>query len=752
MEKNDLRQLSGQQCEKVFELMKSSAHGIAEYEAQARLKIHGLNNFINEYKFSWAKKLFKSFRNPFNILLVGLAGISLLSHDKRAAIVLSVMVLFSSILRFIQEYKSGKEAEKLRALVGTKAIVYRPEADLAKKYEIAIKNLVPGDVIHLSAGDMIPADVRIISSKDLFINQATLSGEAFPVEKTSNVSVNLETDLFDLENIGFMGSNVVSGFGKAIVLNTGKLTYLGSISEHVLEERETTAFERGITKFSYLLIKFMFVMVPLVFVINGISKGDWIQAFLFAIAVAVGLTPEMLPMIVTTNLAKGAVAMAKKKVIVKRLNSIQNFGAINILCTDKTGTLTQDKVVLIKHIDVKGEESDDVLKYAYLNSYFQTGLKNLLDVAILSQADLTNELKVCTDYSLADEIPFDFERRRMSVVINELHDHHELICKGAVEEIFDVCTKVKIKDQIYDLDDSRRSEIYHLSEELNQDGLRVIAIAYKEIPNINKVYSREDENDLILLGYVAFLDPPKESAAPAIISLKNAGVTIKILTGDNELVTRKVCNQVGVLSDKIILGSEIERSPEDEIPVIAEQYNVFAKLNPDQKRKIIKALQSKGNVVGYMGDGINDAPALKVSDIGISVDSAVDIAKEVADIILLEKSLMVLKDGIIEGRRTFGNTIKYIKMSASSNFGNMFSMVGASLLLPFLPMLPIQLLIQNLLYDISQTAIPFDKVDAEYTLIPRKWDISNITKYMFFIGPISSVFDYITFALLWYIF
>lgn len=757
--KSDLFKLAESEADEVFKQFSSSIKGLTGEEAEIRLKKYGSNYIAHDKESTWFGQLFNSFKSPFNILLLTLAVISYFTHDLKATIVLSVMVLLSSLLKFFQEFKSTMAAEKLKDLVITKANVTRQNHDITAKttsevlYEdISIKYLVPGDIIHLSSGDMLPADVRIIVAKDLFISQSVLTGESFPVEKTSSRVTKPEQNIFDLKNICFMGSNVVSGTAVGIVTYTGVRTYLGSLSHHITGKREITDFEKGINNFSWLLIRFMLVMVPAVFLINGFIKGNWLEAFLFAIAVAVGLTPEMLPMIVTANLARGAMEMYEKKVIVKRLNAIQNFGAMNILCTDKTGTLTQDKVVLIKHLDIEGNDSEDVLQHAWLNSHYQTGLKNLLDVAILNSNELANILKVTTDYHLIDEIPFDFTRRRMSVVIDELHDHHELICKGAVEEIFNISKKVKINDKILPFDDLLKENVKKLAASLNESGLRVVAVAYKEMPTTQTVYSVKDENDLILLGYVAFLDPPKESAAPAILALNKNGVKVKILTGDNDIVTRKVCKEVGINVERIILGNEIEKLDENELAEIADKFDVFAKLTPDQKEKIVKSLHLKGHVVGVMGDGINDAPALRAADIGISVDTAVDIAKESADIILLEKNLMILQNGIIVGRITFGNTIKYIKMAASSNFGNMFSMLGASALLPFLPMMPIHLLVQNLLYDISQTAIPFDNVDKEYTEIPRKWDIENIKKFMLLIGPISSLFDFATFGVLWFIF
>jgi Mg2+-importing ATPase len=613
---------------------------------------------------------------------------------------------------------------------------------------------VPGDIVSLSAGDMIPADVRVLSAKDLFINQSALTGEALPVEK--NPAVVAETILNPLEmtNLCFLGSNIESGTGTAVVVQTGSSTYFGSLANSIVGQRVLTSFDKGINQFTWLMISFMAILVPLVFIFNGLSKHNWLEAFLFALAVAVGLTPEMLPMIVTVNLSKGAIAMSRKKVIVKRLNAIQNFGAMDMLCTDKTGTITQGKIVLEKHLDVKGNPSTRVLHYGYLNSYYQTGLKNLLDEAILNHGELNDSLQVDELFHKIDELPFDFQRRRMSVILENNQNQHILICKGAVEEIMQLSTQVEINGEILDVtaehDEHRKRRV----KELNSEGFRVIAVAYRMFPGTDDTphYAVNDESDLTLLGYLAFLDPPKESANEAISQLHKHSVAVKILTGDNEIVTETICRQVGLSVDRILLGPEVESMSEAQLGEAAETSTVFAKLSPTHKERIIHALQIKGHVVGFMGDGINDAPALKAADVGISVDSAVDIAKESSDIILLENSLLVLKDGVMEGRRVFGNIIKYIKMAASSNFGNMFSMLGASIFLPFLPMLPIQVLTNNLLYDFSQTTIPTDEVDAEWLTKPRKWAIGELRRFIIFIGPISSIFDYLTFFIMIYVF
>jgi Mg2+-importing ATPase len=753
----------------VLNSVSSSLNGLSPDEAQERLKEHGLNEVAHEQPVTWYRRLWHAYNNPFNLLLTGLAAISFATEDMPATIILSVMVALSSLLRFIQEYRSSKAAEKLQAMVSTTATVRRPNGMQTNSEspepilipansrnfetaEIPLKYVVPGDVVQLSAGDMIPADVRLLSAKDLFISQAALTGESFPVEKNADPAVSEIKNPLDLPNICFMGSNVVSGAATAVVVTTGSQTYFGGLSQRIVGHREPTEFDKGIHRVSWLLIRFMAVMAALVFLINGITKGNWTEASLFAIAIAVGLTPEMLPMIITATLAKGAVMMSRRKVIVKRLNSIQNFGAMDILCADKTGTLTQDKIILEKYVNIEGEECDEVLRHAFLNSHYQTGLKNLLDKVVLKHAEIADVLKLATNYRLVDEIPFDFVRRRMSVVVNERQDHNELICKGAVEEVLKVSSQAKVDGQVVSLDEELKTEAVNLVKGFNEDGLRIIAVAYKETPPNQKSYGIKDESDLTLLGFIAFLDPPKETAGPAIAALKQNGVQVKILTGDNDVVTCKICRDVGIDASHIVLGSEIDDLSDAELGGLAEKVAVFAKLSPAQKERIVRVLQLKGHVVGFLGDGFNDSGALRTADIGISVDTAVDIAKESADIILLEKNLMVLEEGVLEGRKTFGNIVKYIKMAASSNFGNMFSVLGASLFLPFLPMMPLQLLIQNLLYDISQTAIPFDDVDKEYSERPRKWNIGAIGRFMVFIGPISSVFDYATFAVMWFVF
>ena len=740
--------------------MESQCSGLSEIEVAKRLEKYGPNLIASEERKSAVRQLLDQLLNPLNMLLVVLILLNFfVLDDFESGCIVSGIIGISVLLSFFQEHRSSHAAEKLRAMVSTTATVLRPSAlvpDAAdhedEKMEVPIGQLVPGDVICLAAGDIIPADVRILSARDLFLNQSALTGEALPVEKFPDLSNASASNPLEFSNLCFMGSNVTSGSAKAIVVHTGAQTYFGSIAHAIVGKHVETGFEKGVTRFTWLMIKFMLVMVPLVFLINGLTKGDWMQAFIFATAVAVGLTPEMLPMIVTVNLSKGALTMSRKKVIVKRLNAIQNFGAMDVLCTDKTGTLTQDKIIMKRHIDLMGDDCDEVLNYAYLNSHYQSGLKNLLDVAVLEHSEVLEALQPDTAYSKIDEIPFDFERRRMSVVVGKkATNEHILICKGAVEEVLSACSQCEIGGKVGAYDATHREMITDLAKELNEDGFRVVAVAYKVMPPAQAVYAVKDENELTLIGFIAFLDPPKDSAAQAIRALEDGGVVVKVLTGDNDIVTRKVCRDVNLDVQEVLLGSAIENMSDDELARVVDQTTVFAKLSPAQKARVISALHKNGHVVGFMGDGINDGPALKMADISISVDTAVDIAKESADIILLEKSLLVLQEGVLEGRRVFSNITKYIKMGASSNFGNMFSVLGASAWLPFLPMAPVQVLVNNLLYDFSQTAIPTDHVDEEFLAKPRQWNIGNIAKFMLALGPISSVFDYLTFALLYFV-
>jgi Mg2+-importing ATPase len=720
-----------------------SAHaGLSEEEAQARLKIFGRNEVTAGKKMGPVEDILTRCKNPLVIQLLVISFGSLAMGDKKAAAVVGGMVALSIGLSYIQESKSTKAVERLKTMIHTYSTVIRNGISR----EIPLAEVAPGDLVSLDAGALIPADMRLLRAKDLFVSQSALTGESMPVEKTAGPAQIKDRNLLEVESACFLGSSVISGSGLGLVVNTGARTSFGAISQRLSEADVETSFDKGIKEFTWLMMRIMMVMILIVFLLVGARSGDWVDALLFALAVAVGLTPEMLPMIVTVNLSRGAMSLSEKKVIVKRLNSIQNFGAIDILCTDKTGTITQDRVVLEKYVDVTGRPRDDVLRYAYLNSYYQTGLRNLLDRAVLDHADLDVE-RSCAK---VDEIPFDFQRRRMSVTIN-YEGKFTLICKGAVEEVAQVCSHYQLDDEIYPLIDVIRGALMEEVEALSLDGFRVLAVAYREFEPVKKIFSVADESDLILLGYIAFFDPPKDTAAAAIAGLRQRGVTVKILTGDNPLVTRKICSEVGLNAETIMTGAQIARLTTAELAEAAQRVNIFARLSPSQKESIITSLRESGHVVGYMGDGINDAPSLKAADVGISVDTGVDVAKEASDIILLEKSLTVLEDGIMEGRRVFSNIVKYVRMGASSNFGNMFSVVGASYFLPFIPMAPIQILVNNLLYDFSQVGIPTDNVDEELLLKPRRWNIANIKRFMIFFGPISSIFDYATFALmLWF--
>jgi Mg2+-importing ATPase len=754
----ELLELASLDAPQVLERLDTTEHGLTPEALAQRRERWGPNRVAQEQAQSLARQLLGRLLNPLNILLLVLAAVSMVMGDREAAAIIAVMVVLSLSLATVQERKSSRAAQKLRALVHTTAAVMRQvspgegaAAPAPALLERPIEELVPGDIVHLSAGDMIPADLRLILAKDLFVNQAALTGEALPVEKHAAAVAAPTADIGTLTNICFMGTTVLSGSATGVIALTGPHAYFGALADLIAGERALTSFDRGVNRFAWLMIRFILFMAPLVFLINGLTKGNWIQALLFATAVAVGLTPEMLPMIVTVNLAKGALEMSRRKVIVKRLNAIQNFGAMDVLCTDKTGTLTQDRVYLEKHVDLRGEPSDEVLTYAYLNSCHQSGLKNLLDEAVLHHPDALALAQAAGEYRKMDEVPFDFERRRMSVAV-EGSGRRLLICKGAVEEVFAVSRFGRAGGLSFGLDASHLEELRRTVAELNADGFRVIAVAIKDLPPGQQTCGRSDERDLTLVGYVAFLDPPKASAGQAIAALAAHGVGVKVLTGDNDAVTRKICREVGLPVERIVLGSELETFSPEELGHVVESVQVFAKLSPTQKATVIAALQKRGHVVGFLGDGINDGPALKAADVGISVDTAVDIAKECADIILLEKSLLVLDEGVIEGRKVFGNVVKYIRMGASSNFGNMFSVIGASAWLPFLPMAPVQVLTNNLLYDFSQTTIPTDNVDEEYLEKPRRWEIANIGRYMLFIGPISSIFDYATYLSMYFVF
>ena len=733
-------------CEAVLKTLDTSAAGLTEVEAARRLAQHGPNAVAQEQHHARLRILVKALVNPLVILLLVLAAASLLTDDMRSAVVMAVMVVLGVTLRFVQEARADTAAAKLKAMIRVTATVVRD----GQPREAPLAELVPGDVVSLSAGDMIPADLRVITCKDLHIIQSSLTGESFPVEKTDARQDKPGDGPLDLKNVCYLGTSVESGTARGVLVCTGPKTYLGSMASVIVEEQVETSFDRGIRGYTWLMIRFILVMVPLVFLINGFTKHDWKEAFFFAVAVAVGLTPEMLPMIVSVCLSKGALLMSRKRVIVKRLNSIQNLGAMDVLCTDKTGTLTMDRIILEQHCNVGMEDEVDVLLMAYLNSHFQTGLKSLLDRAILEHRELQGRVPL-PGYEKVDEIPFDFSRKFMSVVVQTPEKRNRLIAKGAPEEIFRRCVNFYLDGQLCPMEHMIIEDLKAEYQELSTNGFRVLALAYRDVET-KPDYSQEDEHDLTLRGYVAFLDPPKESAEKALTALKSHGIAVKVLTGDNDLVSRKVCHDVGIQIDRVLLGNEVETMTDGALAEAAEECALFARLSPGHKQRIIKALQSRGHVVGFLGDGINDAPALRAADVGISVDTAVDIAKESADAILLEKSLLVLEEGVVEGRKVFANILKYIRMGASSNFGNMFSVLGASIMLPFVPMAPIQILMNNLLYDFSQVPIPTDDVDPEMVARPRPWSMRQLARFILFIGPCSSVFDYTTYFMMLYVF
>ena len=766
--------------EHTLDRLNSSRQGLTTEEALNRLEEYGRNEVAHEKAPPALIQLLQAFNNPFIYVLMALAAVSTITDywlplrhgeetDLTGIIIILTMVSLSGLLRFWQEFRTNKAAHALKSMVRTTATVLRREPDNmhpAQK-EIPIEQLVPGDVIFLTAGDLVPADVRLLESRDLFVSQSILSGESLPVEKydvIANVSgknceqlptPNKDKSLLEMGNICLMGTNVTSGRAQAVVVATGNRTWFGSLAKSIVGTRTQTAFDRGVNSVSWLLIRFMLVMVPIVLLINGFSKGDWVEASLFALAVAVGLTPEMLPMIVSSNLAKGAIAMSRRKVIVKRLNAIQNFGAMDVLCTDKTGTLTQDNIILEHHLDVNGVESDRVLTLAWLNSSSQSGARNLMDRAVLRFGEGRVTPSVKERFVKLDELPFDFVRRRVSVSVEDVHHGDNiLISKGAVEEMLMVATHLREGDNVVELDETRRQQLLAKTEEYNANGFRVLLVATRKLDDavLNLPLSTADEQALTIEGMLTFLDPPKESAGKAIAALRDNGVAVKVLTGDNPIVTARICLEVGIDAHDILTGTQIESMSDSQLEQEVEKRAVFAKLTPLQKSRILKTLQKNGHTVGFLGDGINDAPGLRDADVGISVDSAADIAKESSDIILLEKDLMVLEEGVIKGRETFGNIIKYLNMTASSNFGNVFSVLVASAFIPFLPMLAIHLLIQNLMYDISQLSLPWDKMDKEFLRKPRKWDAKNIGRFMLWIGPTSSIFDISTFALMWYVF
>ncbi|ACD82717.1 magnesium-translocating P-type ATPase [Candidatus Methylacidiphilum infernorum] len=752
----------------LYEQLKTRPEGLTEEEVEERLEKYGYNEIKQEEVPHWFVMLLQSYFNPFALLLTFLALVAWSVGEKESVLVMMIMVLVSVLLRFTQEFQSTKAAERLKAMVRTTATVKRiwkkredeveqpfpTEANQAK--EVPISQIVPGDILQLSAGDMIPADVRLIFTRDLFVSQGVLTGESMPVEKYDTVNPLVaeqkRTDPFSLPNIAYLGTNVISGTATAVVLSTGENTYFGAFSKSLKGYRAMTSFDIGVNRISWLLLQVIGTMIPVIFLINGFTKGNWMDAFLFSLAVGVGLTPTMLPVIVSGCLARGALLLSKNKVVTKRLNAIQNIGAMEILCTDKTGTLTHNKIILEKYLDPEGEENEEVLKYAYINSYYQSGLRNLLDQAVLDKKEEAK--KFIFHYTKVDEIPFDFSRRRMSVVAREISTGKDLlITKGAVEEMMAICTSLLKKGKVAELSPEMKKKALALRDDLNSDGLRVLAVAYRELPlDMNRPVSVNDEKEMTLCGFIAFLDPPKHDAEEALRALRNYGVEVKIITGDNEIVTRRICDWIGLEVRGVMRGYEVESLTDDELVTAAEKANIFVKMSPLQKARVIRALRTGGHIVGFLGDGINDAQALREADVGISVDTAVDIAKESADIILLEKSLIVLEQAVIEGRIMFGNMVKYIKMAVSSNFGNVLSILGSGILLPFLPMSPLQILILNLIYDLSQTLIPWDRMDEEFIAKPRKWEAEGILRFMLIIGPLSSIFDYVTYGVMWFVF
>lgn len=746
---------AGKTKQELLNFFHSTDQGMKDEQIEESREKYGENSISYGKKTPFIVEALKAYITPFTLVLIALGVISFITEYVLAApgdkdlfgvIIIFTMVIVSGTMTLVQSVRSNQAAEKLKSLVKVTAAVKR-NGDYT---EIPMEEIVCGDLVRLSAGDMIPADMRLLSAKDLFISQAALTGESYPVEKQAIVYDDETLSETSYENLAFMGSNVISGSAEGIIVSVGNETLFGHVAQTLSEKPIKSSFEIGIHKTSTLLIKFMALMAPTVIVINGLTKGDWLEAFLFGLSVAVGLTPEMLPMIVTTNLVKGASVMAKKGTVIKNLNAIQNFGAIDVLCTDKTGTLTQDKIILEYHMDCSGKEDDRVLRHAYLNSYYQTGLKNLLDVAIIDEAKQT----LATDkinYRKVDEIPFDFERRRMSVVVEDTAGKTQMITKGAIEEMLSISNYIDIDGIVSPLTNEKRESVLAKVRDLNEDGLRVIGVAQKTNPSVVGEFSVKDESDMVLIGYLAFLDPPKETTKQALKALKDHGVAVKVLTGDNELVTRSVCRQVGLEINELITGEKISEMDDRELAQVAENHEVFVKLNPQQKARLTTALRQNGHTVGFLGDGINDAPAMKVADIGISVDTAVDIAKESADVILLEKDLTILERGLLSGRETFGNIMKYIKATASSNFGNMFSVLVASTFLPFLPMLPLQILFLNLIYDVSCISLPWDKMDKEYLHEPKKWEASSIGKFMVYFGPTSSIFDITTYLLMYFI-
>lgn len=757
-EKNDIiKMYEKESLKNIDEFVKENnmdiKKGLNEEQIEENIKKYGLNEIKQNKPKQWYNYFFESFLSPFNLILLGIAVVLIytdviLPETKNYSniIVILILIAVSTLLEFFEVFKSNKAAEKLKSLIETKALVLRN----GKEEKIALNQITVGDIVILSAGDIIPADLKIIEAKDLYVSQSTLTGESEASRKVVNLENNKIETITDLNNICFMGTNVTSGYAKAVVIKTGDNTYFGKIAHTVTNGKPQTAFQKGIKSVSKLLIKFMLVMIPIIFILNINTHGTLV-AFTFAVAIAIGITPLLLPVILSSSLAKGAVKMSKKKTIIKKLDSIQSFGAMNILCTDKTGTLTEDKIVLEKYLDIKGEEDMDILKHVYLNSYFQTGLKGNIDEAIIARGEKEGIKEIAKEYKKIDEIPFDFSRRRLSIVVTN-GEKEKLITKGAIEEILNICTKVEYKGEVTNLTEEIKTNIKNIAKNLNEQGLRVLGICERTDVKEIKHFEVKHEKDMILMGFIGFLDPPKESAKEAINMLNNNGIRVIVLTGDNEYVTKAVCEKVDINTKRIVLGSKVDKLSDKALQRILKDTNIFAKLSPIQKARIVRVLGEMGNIVGYMGDGINDSPPLVNSEVGISVDTAVDIAKETADIILLEKDLKVLNDGVIEGRKTFGNLMKYIKLAASFNFGEVSSILIASVLLPFFPITPIQLLVQSLIYDVGQLSLPMDNVDDDYVRKPRKWSIKSIKNFMIVMGPTSAIFDLIIFATLWFIF
>ncbi|MBF2342130.1 magnesium-translocating P-type ATPase [Listeria welshimeri] len=715
--------------------------GLTNVEVTERLAEFGPNRTVEEKKVSNLRLFIRAFNDPFIYILVMLMVVSYLTDDMEATIIMALMILASGVLGFIQTSRAERASYALKNMVKNKVNVIRDDTMVTLNQD----EIVPGDLIEISAGDIIPADARVISATDLLINQSALTGESIPAEKFVE-DKRANPEIFERENLLFMGTDVLSGHGRAVVLRTGSSTFFGSLSIAATERRGDTSFDKGVKSISKLLFYFMMVMVPIVFMINGLMKGNWLEAFIYAVAIAVGLTPEMLPMIVSTNLAKGAINMSSKKVIMKELSAIQNIGAMDILCTDKTGTLTEDKLELVKYIDSAGKNSESVLKLAYLNSYFQTGWKNVLDHAVIAKLDDS----VTKGWAKVGEIPFNFDRRRLSVIV-ENSIETRMITKGAVEEMLTVCTHKEFDGTISTLTESEKDELQEMCAEMNRSGIRVIAVAYKT-GKAGKAFTKNDEEQMIIAGFLGFRDPVKTSTKEAIAHLFKNQINVKVLTGDNEIVTKRICQEVGIPANGFLLGADIEELSDEELTRELRKYHIFAKLSPMQKSRIIGLLKKAGHTVGFLGDGINDAPALRKADVGISVDTAADITKDASSVILLEKSLTVLNDAVMEGRNVFGNILKYMKMTASSNFGNVFSVLVASAFIPFLPMLSLHLLLQNLLYDFSQLTLPWDKMDRSFLKKPHQWEQKGMLRFILCIGPVSSIFDIATFLIMWFVF